>query len=504
MKQADHQTRLLFLPDMFADYSAHEVRKRYKEHILDDIIPICEDSDIIGITLMTNYFAAAVEITQAIKRKMDIPVMWGGVHPTIRPEECLQYADMVCIGEGEESTLELLNRMQRKEPYWDTKGFWFKRDGTIIRNSLRPLTYDLDDYPIPDYSLNDHYFIFEDKITKMTPKLMRIWFETTTLTVAEDFGMAGYNVLGEHFGMVVYTTLTGRGCPHKCTYCSNNFYNNLYDEQGYYRWRSTKHVISELQWVKDNVPNVRAIVFSDDTFFTRSLDIIEEFARNYKEIISLPFFCLGSPLDITEEKLALLVDAGLIGIQMGVQTASIRLLEIFNRKMMSSDKTLKSMHTINKYKDRMKPPRYDFILDFPYETPQDKIETLKFISKIPKPFRLNLFSMVFYPATKLYEMAKKDGFIKDETEDIYDNSFDRPREGYLNLLFELAQTGRFPAWLLRIMLSESLVLVLNNKMMRPFFKYFKIILKGIYHGSKWLSKLGKTNNKVSRDIYRTL
>lgn len=475
LKQAGHQSRLIFLSDPCKDVFG---ANRYKEPILGSILHACEGSDIIGITLMTNYFEDAVKITKAIKRKMNTPVIWGGIHPTIRPEEALQYADMVCIGEGEESTLELLTKMQHHEPYWDVKGYWFKRDGAIIRNNQRVLIHDLDVYPMPDYSLEGHYALFKAKICEMSSEIMEYCFET--------------NNVSSIFGKVIYQTLTGRGCPHQCAYCSNDFLKGLYEGQAFLRWRSVRHILSELQWIKDKFPYIEAILFSDDCFFARSMKNLEEFAHGYKEKIGLPFLCLGSPLTVTEDKLALLVDAGLIHIQMGIESGSRNLREIFNRGVFSNERILKVIQSINKYKKKMIPPHYDFILDSPYETTQDKIESLKIISKIPRPFRLQTFSMVLYPGTKLYQMAKKDGLIKDEKKEIYDRSYvTQKNRGYLNLLFSLAKGGRLPSWLLSLLIRQPIVSILSSRILNPFFQYFNSILIVFYHSVIWFFRLGK-------------
>lgn len=64
---------------------------------------------------MTNFFDNAVQITKKLKANLDVPVMWGGVHPTMRPSECLDYADIVCIGEGEETLREVAATMESGE-----------------------------------------------------------------------------------------------------------------------------------------------------------------------------------------------------------------------------------------------------------------------------------------------------------------------------------------------------------------------------------------------------
>ena len=134
----------------------------------------------------------------------------------------------------------------------------------------------------------------------------------------------------------------------------------------------------------------------------------------------------------------------------------------------------------------MFPPSYDFILDVPYETDDDKIESLRFISNIPKPYQLQPFSLVLYPGTKLYQMAKEDGFIEDERRQIYSKSYTMREPSYLNFLITLAKGGRFPSPLLKFLVSAPAVKVFNSKPMKPLFRYLFIYLKGGYHLLKHL------------------
>lgn len=465
LKKHGHTTRLIFLPDPYGDDIKFGV-KRYDDRILNTLIPICRDSDMIGITLMTNFFEGTVQITQKLKSGLNVPILWGGIHPTIRPEESLVHADIVCVGDGEDAILELANRIDKGEPYFDVKNFWINDKGKIIKNPTRNLSRSLDIYPMPDYSLQDNYIMYEDRIQPLTYEITKAFLEKGTVS--------------HYLKKIGYQTMTGRGCPHKCTYCINDTLKGIYNNENYLRWRSTKHVIDELSWAKESMPYIGFIWISDDAFFARNKKNLEEFCKDYKEKIRLPFTCLASPMTISEEKMDMLVDAGLIYLQMGVESGSGRIQELFNRKQMNNERLMKVFHIINKYKDRMYPPSYDFILDVPYETDADKIENLKLIAEIPKPFHLQPFSLVLYPGTKLYEMAKKDDLLADEKKEIYEKSYIMRKPNYLNLLITLSKNGKFPTPLLKFLVSSPTVKILNSKLMEPVFKYLYIALKLTY------------------------
>ncbi|MBA4358462.1 MAG: B12-binding domain-containing radical SAM protein, partial [Desulfovibrio sp.] len=296
LKQEGHATRLIFLPDPFGDDLQAGV-DRYPAAVIEQTAGLCRDADLVGISLMTNYFDNAAQLTDGLKAAgVHAPVLWGGVHATIRPAQCLEHADIVCQGDGEEAAAQLLDCLGQGRDYAQVANLWLKRDGQVIGNAPRPLTQDLDQYPIPDYSHDDHWVLMGEKIVPLTLELTGKLLARGT--VSEYLGMAGYQ------------TMTGRGCPHKCSYCINDTLKNLYGAKGYLRWRSTEHVMKELAWVREHMPFVGFIWISDDAFFARKLEDIKEFCRQYKEKVGLPFSALASPLTMSEEKMALLMDAG--------------------------------------------------------------------------------------------------------------------------------------------------------------------------------------------------
>jgi radical SAM superfamily enzyme YgiQ (UPF0313 family) len=465
LRRAGHRTRLVFMPDPYGDDLLSGLQ-RYEDAALGDLAALCRDADLVGLTLMTNFFDGAVQVTARIKAAgVGAPVIWGGVHPTIRPEECLEHADIVCIGDGEEALLELVERLGAGAASATVRNLWFRTAQGIVKNPVRPLEPDLDVYPAPDYSLEDHHVLADGRLQPLTEALQRRFLEGGTVS--------------RHLGRIGYQTMTGRGCPHRCAYCINDALKQLYEGQRYLRWRSTAHVIAELSWVREHLPYVGFVWISDDAFFARPPSSLEEFCREYKERIGLPFSCLASPVTVTEEKMALLVDAGLIYVQMGIQTGSARIQGLFNRAQMSNERVMNAIRVINRYKDRMVPPSFDFILDVPYETDRDVLDSLRLIARFPKPFKLQPFALVLYPGTKLHEMATRDGLIGDERREVYAKSYSMRKANFPNLLVALAKDGRFPGMLLRALVSPPVAAVLNSRPLRPFFRLLYGALRAV-------------------------
>ena len=466
LKQHHFETQIIFLPDPFGDNFVVS-EKRYDEDIMDEVTNICSKSDLIGITLMTNFFDGAIQITKSLKKLLNIPIIWGGIHPTVRPEECLNYADMVCVGDGEIAMLELARRFADQKDFTDVSNIYLKKNGNIVKNPLKPIEQELDTIPSPDYDLVENYVLDNNKLVKMDYESFKKVICNTIVSKAVKKG--------------TYMTLTGRGCPHNCSYCCNDSLRKMYHGQKYLRWRSTEHVINELVAIKEKFDYIGYIWLSDDAFFARKEESIKEFCNEYKKRVGLPFHCLGSPLTVTEEKLEYLVDAGLDSIQMGIETGSRHIQEVFNRKHMNNERVMQAIQAIMKYKDKITTIGYDFIMDVPYETDADRIETLRFISNIPKPYMIGIFSLVLYPGTSLYDRVKADNPSIDEEKDIYRKMYGKVEENYTNLLLMLCKNGKLPHIVLKMLINKYVVAVLDNPALKPVYRLlFPLARKAMY------------------------
>jgi anaerobic magnesium-protoporphyrin IX monomethyl ester cyclase len=470
LRQHGFDTQLIFLPDPYGDDLVPGT-DRYEEEPLRQAAELCRESDIVGISLMTNFFDGAVQITRALRKHLDpsTPILWGGIHPTIRPEECLEFADLVCVGEGEDSMLELMRRLDSGDDHTATPNIWSRdKDGEIRRNELLPLPRDLDMYPMPDYSMDDHHVMLDNRVVPMTHDILL------------DF--LGRGTVSAYLGKTGYQTMTSRGCPYACTYCINDTIRRMYGGRGKLRWRSIPHVMKELEWVKANMPYIDYIWISDDEFLARKPDEIAEFAKQYKEKINLPFSCLISPISVTKEKMDTLVDAGLCYVQMGVESGSPKMQAIFNRKHMPNDRMMEAVRIINSYRDRMAPPSYDFLMDVPGETDDDRVASLRFIADIPKPYRLQPFTLILYPGTELHRQAVESGAITNERSEIYNKTYTMRAPTYLNLLMALCKNGRFPSPLLKLLISRPALAVFNSRALAPVFKILFKTGQNIKHG----------------------
>ena len=470
LKKAGHDVNLIFLLKDFTD--------KYSETVLNDVVKLTKGSDMVGITLMSNFWDNAVQITQKLKDNYDFPILWGGTHPTIRPEECLEQADIVCIGEGEEAMVELARKMQNKEYYYDIKGMGFNNKGKIIVNKLRELPGSskadeikhLDQIPFQDYDYKSHFIQKGENLVKMDMKIME--------------------QCGEY-----YMTQPTRGCPFACTFCVNNTYLAMHPHQKPIRKRSVDNIIMELQEVKRNLPFVKIILFDDDAFFLLSLDEIRDFSKRYKEQIRLPLWITGAtPSTLTKDKLSPLIDAGLVGMRMGIQTMAKDAKKLYKRPH-TNHQVANAVKMVNEYRDQVK-ASYDIILDSPWDTDEDSIETLMFLSKLPTPFVLSVFSLVFFPGTDLYNKAKKEGLVKDDVNDIYRKHYQGCKNTYLNKLFFLLNEYAFVG----IGISPIIMFILTHRITRKLHLHWFLrkVLKLLFPFFRYIGRLTRPSTRLYR------
>src|SRR3989338_3706252 len=96
LKKAGHQAKIIFL-----SYS-EDYTKFYPEKVLNQILNLAKNSDLIGINSFASTAPRAIQVINKLKI-LKKQIIWGGVHATIFPQDCIKHADIVCVGEGEEA-----------------------------------------------------------------------------------------------------------------------------------------------------------------------------------------------------------------------------------------------------------------------------------------------------------------------------------------------------------------------------------------------------------------
>lgn len=336
--------------------------------------------DLVGISLRSSFFDIARVLTRAIKNRIEVPVAWGGTHVTLDPESAIVHCDYAVVGEGEWPLTDLVQALASHGPDDAIPNVWRNRGGSVARNAPRNLTA-LDPLPFPDWTDADKVYVENDAF--------------------EHPGFAG---LSE------YVIMTARGCPFQCTYCCNNALHRIYDGKGKWsRRRSVDNVIQELREAKALFPRMARVNFQDDVF-TMDRAWTTTFAERYRAEIGLPFSAMTHPGFCDSDVLALLKQAGLRALKMGIQSGSAEIRKNLFKRFQTDEVILEAAGTIAHHGIDIS---YDIIVNNPYETTRDKEITLDLLLKLPRPFKLTIYSLIYFPHTALTEKALRDGKITE-------------------------------------------------------------------------------------------
>lgn len=427
----------------------------YSEPVLQqfcDLVGTLEPKLVLYSFLSDNFLRASRVTERLYREHPDVIQVWGGVHCTIAPEEAILHVKVLCQGEGDEALPEYVERIANDEDPTDVANFWFRDDdGKITSNEMRPLMLDLDRMPWPDYEIDSHFVLDEGQIKPMTIELLEKYHNNAPL------------------GFPTYPVLSSRGCAFRCSFCYNATYKQIFAGQRSVRFRSLPDVVDELRSMKDRFPFFRSFFFSDDDFFLRSKKALQEFNVLAREKIPDMLFdawwgSTATPASLNQEKLDLMYDIGFRVVAVGVQTGS----EEFNKRVYDrdfpNDLFVEKMWMIDKLYARKMVITLDFIVDCPYETQADTLETVRLINRLPNWVSLAVFTFVFYPGSPLYKRAIEAGEITDDPE-LYNSKSFQPFEhkGHSYIDHVMIALGcmnyLMPRWIVNFLISKPMLFI---------------------------------------------
>ncbi|MEM3101461.1 MAG: radical SAM protein [Candidatus Nitrosotenuis sp.] len=332
--------------------------------------PIC-----VGITSMTGkQILYGIEAAKIVREKSKVPIVWGGVHVTLMPEQSIEnpYVDIIVIGEGDYTFAELVEAIAKGESLKTIKGIYYKENGRIIKNPERPFIKNLDELP-------------------------ELPYELVNIDAYSSLKIEGRSL----------DFVTSRGCSFRCSFCYNNYFNKS-------MWRSfsAKETVRRLKNFVRRY-NVRTVYFQDDNFFNNLKRIREILIGIINEGLKIKWGTLGLRIDtaarIDDELFQLMVDSGCINVDIGVESGSRRILDMIDKRITIED-VFKVNKRIAKYPFIIK---YTFIIGFPTETKEERVSTIKTalaLTKENKHAYTPIFVYTPYPGTPMYEFALKNGF----------------------------------------------------------------------------------------------
>lgn len=334
--------------------------------------------DVVGLTSTTLTYKSALRIIGITKEvHPNCLTILGGCHVTFWDENALQECsslDVVVRKEGENTMLELLERLDEGMSFDDILGITCRKGEEIVRTPDRPYIEDLDSLPFPA-----HHLWPLDRLKK--------------------------------YGNVIFPLLTSRGCVYWCEFCSAV---RMFGRG--YRMRSPKNVVDEMEFLHKNF-GADTFTFYDDAF-TVDQSRVEKFCEElHNRNLKLTWDC-GTRVDmVTKDLLQKMKNAGCIAVWFGVEAGSQGVIDAMG-KGFTAKKTKKAFDMA---KEVGLMTIASVVFGFPGETRETAMETIKFIEKI-NPDDVGYYIATPYPGTPMADYVKKMGWVRVTDFNKYDTA----------------------------------------------------------------------------------
>lgn len=317
--------------------------------------------DMIGISTFTGpMILDALNVAKAARDITGAPIVWGGIHPSLLPYETIKnpYVDIVVVGEGEKTILELSDAVERDKSLEDIKGLVYKENGHIHTNPERPFIKNLDELPMPAWDLID---------------------------------------LNKYETLYIFSS---RGCPHRCGFCYNEQYNNK-------KWRgkSSDRVLEEVNYIVEKC-KTKWIVFGDDNFTCNQKRLKDICNKIIKEDLGIFWRCESRVDYAKRDTLSLMKKAGCHVIFFGIESASQRILNLIKKDINISQ----VKNAFNTCKELGIAASGAFIVGLPTETKEELYMTRDLAFELPL-WGVTVKTYVPYPGSDLYDFCVKNGLF---------------------------------------------------------------------------------------------
>lgn len=332
--------------------------------------------DLIGFSATSPIYHKAVKSAEAIKRVAPhVKTVIGGDHVNILGRRVLyDVFDYAVFGEGEETWPELLNALAAGEKdLHGINGLIWRKGDEIVQNMPRRLFPDMDKLPLPAIHL------------------------TRTEDYRMTFGLPKNRNIGKYVSIMM-----SRGCPFKCTFCSESSDVKYVDQVAKMRFRSAKNIVDELEAHYRN-HDVRHFFFMDSNITLKKRHTVEMCEEIIRRKLPITFEGWTRANLINDELMALLVKAGLRRLSCGVESGDPEILKII-KKDVPLEAIREFFRLCGKYEVE---PLGSAMLGNPGETRRSIRNTINFLDSIPELLYTNFSIANPYPGTEMLTWARQ-------------------------------------------------------------------------------------------------
>ncbi|MFQ5769585.1 MAG: B12-binding domain-containing radical SAM protein [bacterium] len=354
------------------EYEVVIIDGRLEKNVEEVILCHLHEALCLGITVLTGQpIRDALRISRLVKQHHpEVPVIWGGWHPSLFPMQCLEEysVDVVVSGQGEVTFAQLIEKLADDQTLSDIQGITYRNNAVPTQNASRPLI-NMNDLPEHNFEL---------------------------IPVERYFKLKGQRQLDY---------ISSTGCHFRCAFCADPFIYNR-------KWtalapeRMGREIAS--LWHKYRFEN---LAFQDETFFTykkRVAEIAEEFLHRQLRFTWTGTLRADQGYRLDNETLALCKKSGLRRVMIGVESGSQEILNWLQKDITvaqvfdSAEKCLR--HGIAAI--------FPFIVGFPDEPEESVVATMNLIKQLramSPDFETVIFFYQPYPGSPIAEMVKENG-----------------------------------------------------------------------------------------------
>ncbi len=325
--------------------------------------------NMIGLTAMITQFKEIKRLSCLIKNATKTKIVLGGGLGSSVPELIFQETDVdiIVVGEGERTVVELVEQLENQQPIRDVDGIAYCDKGEIFKTSPRSYIEDISSIPFPAWDLFPMKRYFQESNVNFPQRKMSV--------------------------------ITSRGCPYQCSFCFHGIFGHKY------RFRSAENLFEEIKLLSEKY-EVEGIVFEDDTFVLnrKRINRICNFFDQYNPKV---LWTCNARVDLVDKDLLIkMKSAGCKSIAYGIESGSQKILNTIDKGIEVS----KSREVIKLTWEAGIVPHGFMMLGISGETRQTIKESINFCKETGIQAEFTIATPI--PGTKLYQEAQNKGKIR--------------------------------------------------------------------------------------------